>query len=265
MGYWLADHPNAAYPQYVNPRRGGNKLSGTVIMHTAEGYGAINVAYFISGRSDWGSYHRLVDETVRIPMAHWEWETWQDSETNNWAVGISAAINAADWLKLVPNTRERIYRNLAAEAADFVQYMRHEYGIEVPRRRITGAEARARVPGFCAHGDSGINRSDPGKDFDWDRFFRYTNELLTGKYEIGEDEMAFTIDEFLNHAAFDNGPTISEHFKAVHEALFNNDGTNESILGGFSLPGLVNENDVKIRKDIEELGKNLNERLDKFE
>jgi hypothetical protein len=264
MGYWLADHPNDAFPQYVNPRRGGNKLSGTVIMHTAEGYGAINVAWFISGRSDWGSYHRLVDETVRIPMAHWEWETWQDSETNNWAVGISAAINAADWLKLVPNTRERIYRNLAIEAADFVQYMRAEYGIEVPRRRLTGAEARARVPGFCAHGDSGISRTDPGKDFEWDRFFRYIDEILAGTQE-SEDDM--TPGELLNSKAFDpteefpNPPTFSEAIKDLYYAFFNPLKNNESIIGGETLPGLVNENDKKILAEL----KALNERLDKFE
>lgn len=264
MGYWLADHPNADYPQYVNPRRGGNRLSGTVIMHTAEGYGAINVAYFISGRSGWGSYHRLVDETVRIPMAHWEWEAWQDSETNNWAVGISAACNAADWLGMVPSTRDRIYRNLAIEAADFVQYMRAEYGIEVPRRRISGAEARARVPGFCAHGDSGIDRSDPGKDFDWELFFQYTNEYLAGKIEE-EDDM--TPGELLNAPLFDpteefpKPPTVSEGFKALYYAFFNPVKNNESIIGGETLPGLVNENDKKILEAL----KAINERLDKFE
>jgi hypothetical protein len=189
-------------------------------------------------------------------MAHWEWETWQDSETNNWAVGISAACNAADWLKMVPSTRDRIYRNLAIEAADFVLYMRQEYGIEVPRRRISGAEARARVPGFCAHGDSGIDRTDPGKDFDWALFFQYVDEYLSGNTQE-EDDM--TPDQYLNYPAFaptaefPKPPTNSEFNKAVYYALFNNNGNNESILGGFSLPGLVNENDVKIRKDIEEI------------
>jgi len=263
MGYYLADHPNFNAPQFVTQRRGiYGQLSGTVIMHTAQGYGAANVANFIATRSDYGSYHRLVDPNTIIEMAHWEWETWQDSETNNWAVGISAACRAEDWLGIEIPTRLKYYRNLAICAADFVRYMRENYGIEVPRVRISGAQARARVPGFCAHGDSGLSRTDPGVDFDWDLFFAYTNEEL-GETSTEEDDFMTDMHTFLNTPAFTDGPTISEMFKethAVHEAIFNNDGDNGSIVGGLSLPGLTNTNDVKIRQDIQA----LSDKIDKL-
>lgn len=183
--FYLLDNPQPNTQQWGYPRRGA-KLSGTVIIHTAEcaldlvgeDTSAEGTAKFIWGRLDYGSYHVLCDSDSTIWMAPWEYETWQDSQTNPWAVGISAAVQAANWHLIPVERRNKIIRNMAVAAADFVQYMKAAYGITVPLRRITGAEARARVPGFCAHGDSGVDRYDPGAQFDWDLFFKYTAEAL---------------------------------------------------------------------------------------
>lgn len=197
MGFYGIEHPNPNTPQFAFPRRGGAKLSGTAIVHTAEMYGALNTAAFCMRRSDYGCYHTIVDDKTIIEIYPYEYETWQDSETNNWAVGISAACKAADWNSMTEAQREGYYRNLAWAAADFVIYMRTVYGIEVPRRKLSGEEARARKPGFCAHGDSGIARSDPGRDFDWGRFFRYTDEILNGEEEMpSAREVALAIMDF---------------------------------------------------------------------
>lgn len=183
MSYLLNYNPGTR--QYTYPRRGGAKLSGTAIIHTAEcamdldgdDQSAEICASFIANRADYGSYHRLVDSDSIIDMVPWEYEAWQDSETNNWAVGISAAVQAGKWHIIPAARRDRIYRNLAACAADFVRHMAGK-GVTVPLVRISGAQARNRVPGFCAHGDSGLHRSDPGAQFDWALFFRYTAEAL---------------------------------------------------------------------------------------
>jgi hypothetical protein len=202
MSYLLDYNPGTQ--QWGYPRRGGAKLSGTIIVHTAE-CAADNVgedtsaegcANMIANRADWGSYHRLVDSDSIIDMLPWEYEAWQDTETNNWAVGISAALRTSDWLTMPADRADRVYRNLAACAADFVRYMQGK-GVVVPLRRISGAEARAKVPGFCAHGDSGVARSDPGAAFDWARFFRYTEEALGGGLNFAGTEtgVSYTEDE----------------------------------------------------------------------
>lgn len=186
MSYFLLDY-NPGTQQWGYPRRGA-QLSGTCIIHTAEcamdldgdDSSAEVCANFIANRADYGSYHRLVDSDSIIAMAPFEYEAWQDSETNPWAVGISAAVQAGKWHSIPADRRDRIYRNMASAAAEFVAYMRNVRGVEVPIRRISGAEARARVPGFCAHGDSGLYRSDPGVQFDWDLFFEYTRQALGG-------------------------------------------------------------------------------------
>lgn len=186
-GFYLLDNPNPYTPQWVYPRRGTRgKLTGTCIVHTAENIidligedaGAEGTANFIRVRSDYGCYHTLVDSDSIMELVPYEYETWQDSETNNWAVGISAAVRADGWNTIPMDRRNRIYRNLAWAAADFVKYMRDAYKIAVPWKRITGSQARAGVPGFCAHGDSGIARTDPGVQFDWAKFFQYGKEEL---------------------------------------------------------------------------------------
>lgn len=199
MGFYLLDNPNPNTQQWAYPRRGNRgKLSGTCIIHTSESAidhvgpdaGAEGCAGFIARRTDYGSYHTLVDSDSIIEMLPYEYEAWQDSETNNWAVGLSCAVRAGEWNTIAVPRRDAIYWNLATAAADFVTYMRTK-GIEVPRVRINGAQARNGIPGFCAHGDSGISRSDPGVQFEWDRFFKYVDAKLEGT----EEEMAFTLEE----------------------------------------------------------------------
>lgn len=185
-GFYLLDNEQPNTQQWGYPRRGAT-LSGTCIVHTAECAADIEgpdgaaegTAHFINGRSDYGSYHTLVDSDSIIEMVPYEYEAWQDSQTNPWAVGISAAVQADLWHAIPADRKDRIYRNLAWAAADFVSYMATK-GITVPLRRITGQQARDRVPGFCAHGDSGIDRHDPGTEFDWALFFKYTAAQLAG-------------------------------------------------------------------------------------
>lgn len=186
MSFYLLDNAQPVTQQWGYPRRGAS-LSGTCIIHTAEcamdfdgaDSSAENCANFIRTRSDYGSYHTLVDSDSIIEMVPYEYEAWQDSETNPWAVGLSAAVQADNWHTVPADRKDRIYRNLATAAADFVTYMKSK-GITVPLKRITGQQARNRVPGFCAHGDSGIDRHDPGVQFDWALFFKYTQQALGG-------------------------------------------------------------------------------------
>ena len=237
MSYLLDYNPGTQ--QYTYPRRGGAQLSGTVIVHTAEcarddigeDTSAEACANFIANRADYGSYHRLVDSDSIIDMVPYEYEAWQDSETNNWAVGISAALATSDWLTMPSDRRDRVYRNLAACGAEFVVYMRENYGIDVPRERITGAQARARKPGFCAHGDSGIARTDPGANFDWALFFFYINQILGGSIapqgSTQEDELSaaevldlktfFQTDNENRHVATRN--TVNNRLDALEYAL----------------------------------------------
>ncbi|WIV32240.1 hypothetical protein QN084_06415 [Paenarthrobacter sp. R1] len=237
-GYILVDGPNPYTPQGTFPRRGGAKLSGTCIVHTSEGNwrgGVDALTNLVRSRTDYGCYHRACDWQDIAAYYPWEWETWQDSETNNWAVGISAACKTTDWGNMPADVEEGFYRNLALMAADFINYMASK-DIHVPLRRITGAQARARVPGFAAHGDSGISRSDPGVNFDWSRFFKYTADVLNGAASpntVQEDEMNDEDRRKLNaiYDALFNGGTSMPEGKPLKDLIHDNFTTVKASLG----------------------------------
>lgn len=179
-GFYLLDNPPAR-TQGQYPRRNGGKLTGTVVLHTAENptdfegvdTGAEAVANYIRTRTTPGSYHRLTDKDSLIKLLPWEWEAWHETTVNNWAVGISIAVRAADWSKMTILIQDQYLMNCVAAAVDFHNYMLSEYGIKVPARLLSRAEAVARKPGFIGHGmiDT-TRRSDPGRDFPWEYFLR---------------------------------------------------------------------------------------------
>lgn len=230
-GYIMLDNPRPDPQQGTYPRRGGAKLSGTAIVHTSEGgwrAGVDSLTNLVRTRADYGCYHQACDWADIARYYPWEWETWQDTETNNWAVGIAAACRTTDWGTMPADVEEGYYRNMARMAADFVIYMRDVHKITVPLRRLSGAEARARVPGFCAHGDSGIARSDPGANFNWTRFFDYTRQALAQGTEKEWFEMP--LDDATKaqiHEAVWGGPGIP----LMHNYRLNRGEWPKTILG----------------------------------
>lgn len=169
-GFYLLDHPNLSCGQYGAPRRAGGSLSGVIVIHTTESVpdwvgpdtGAENVADWLTRRTDFGSYHVLVDADSTVPLAPWDYETWHDVATNTHSVGISIATQAHRWHEAPPAWRDAALRRAAEAAADAARHIKTTRGIDVPARWLSMAEAHARVPGFVRHGTSDpANRSDP--------------------------------------------------------------------------------------------------------
>ena len=191
IAYFLLTHPNPNLRNYSNPRRNGAKPSGVVVLHTGENAtdmigvdsGAENVARYLSTRTTYGSYHRLVDSDSTVPVLPWEYEAYHCIYTNNHSVGISAGIQLRHWDVMPKDRRDAILRNMAEAAADYARWLVRERGIEIPARWLTREEALAGKPGFIEHG-----RTDPWRRSDpWDRdsdeaadFMRYYIAALGG-------------------------------------------------------------------------------------
>lgn len=174
-------------PQYNRTRRGNTRPSGTFVIHTAENKtdkagpdsGDNSVLSWIKQRPDYGSYHTLVDSDSTLLLAPNEAETFHCTQTNKWSIGLSCAVASADWPELykiphagAPSRGHAIIDRLAADAASRMKDLKARYGLEVPVRRLTRAEALNRRPGFIGHGETDPGRrSDPGKAFDWPYFF----------------------------------------------------------------------------------------------
>ena len=155
--YYLLDNPNRTQ-QYRIPRR--NRLSGMVGIHTAEGAmdtvgtdtGAENVASFIVGRSDYGSYHVIVDSDSTVNMAPDHAETWHiGADAHNWhSWGISAACRTVDWDPNSEWTKATIGRMGAAIAAF---WQRNGFDVDaLADRWLTREQALRHEPGLIEHG-----------------------------------------------------------------------------------------------------------------
>lgn len=177
---------NPPHSRQFRERRG--KYTGCTVVHTAENTpdwvshdtGAEGVARFIQGRSDPGCYHWLVDSDSIIHMVPLHLACYGDGTgSNEFAVHVSAATQAAKWNQAPKEWREETVRNMAAASARTARWAKKEHGIIIPAKRITKAESDAGKPGFIAHAQRDpARRSDPGADFPWDMFFHEYKEIL---------------------------------------------------------------------------------------
>jgi hypothetical protein len=184
---YLIDNPPRR-SQYRRPRR--EEPSGVIAVHTAENApdlvafdgGAEAVARFIRDRSDPGSYHELVDSDSGINLVPYDAEAFHDGTgTNPHSLGLSFATRADVWPLAPQAWRDGAIEQGAQRAFNMARWIRHRTGIVVPARRISAAQARARVPGFVTHAelDPG-RRSDPGRAFPFDQFLGRFDELMGG-------------------------------------------------------------------------------------
>lgn len=176
-------------PRQTQFRARRRKPTGLIVVHTAEAApdtvgpdtGTDNVARFIQGRSDYGSYHTLADSDSRLQLVPFAMAAYGDGTgSNDFAVHVSAATQAHRWPTLSKEWRDGCVQEMAGAAADAADWLKSEHGIIVPARRVTRAESDAGKPGFISHGDRDPGRrSDPGADFPWGDFLEYFEDEIT--------------------------------------------------------------------------------------
>jgi hypothetical protein len=175
---YLIEHP----PAQRQFRERGRKPTGLIVIHTAESIpdwvdadaGAEGVARFIQGRSDFGSYHLLVDSDSIILLVPLDLQAYGDGTGSNpFAVHVSAATQADKWPKAPEEWRRETVKNMAEAAARAARWLDLEHNVTVPMRRVTKAQSDQGQAGFISHAERDpARRSDPGKDFPWDLFLR---------------------------------------------------------------------------------------------
>lgn len=184
-GIYLIDHP-PRIRQFRSPRR--EKPSGVVVVHTAEWFpdesgpdtSAENCAAFIARRTNYGSYHHLVDSDSIIQLVRFGDEAFHDATGSNpHSYGVSAATQAAKWETVDKDWRDDTVLNMARATARYARWVKTNHGVIIPARRITRTQSEARTPGFISHAERDpARRTDPGKTFPWAMFLaEYADEI----------------------------------------------------------------------------------------
>ncbi len=197
-GIYLEDNPPVR-SQFRTGRR--DPVKSVIVVHTAESgtdragpdSKAEGVASFIQRRSDAGSYHLIGDSDSIIQMIRFDNEAFHDrTGSNRWSIGISLAMNAADWPGLTSGRRTELVRTAGQMAAIAAAWMR-DRNLPLPEPRLlTRAQSdRSDASGFISHArrDPG-RRTDPGAGFPWTDFFQaYQQALSDGGFEPDRDAL----------------------------------------------------------------------------
>lgn len=172
-GIYLEDNPPARSQFRVGRRE---PVRGVIIVHTAESGTdtdgadpkAENVANFIRGRDDAGSYHLLGDRDSIVQLVRFANEAFHcQGGANKSTFGISLAMNSADWLTLPMAARSELL-DTAAQMATMVIRWLEARGVEVPLRWLTRPQYENGLAGFVSHANADPTpgrRSDPGAAF----------------------------------------------------------------------------------------------------
>lgn len=234
---WLDDHPPRTQ-QFRCPRR--ERPSGIIGVHTAESFpdevgpdtGAENVADFIRRRTNYGSYHLLADSDSIIQLVRFECVAYHIAThgLNEHTIGISAATQAAKWNSLGDDWVDATVRNMARAAARAARWLQREYGITVPARRITLAQALDGERGFLAHGDADPDRrTDPGATFPWQQFLDDYAAIMAGEEDdVTPQEMRQELVRFFGQPVGDylDGKPMSRDEALHRSARFSGSNTN---------------------------------------
>lgn len=196
MGYYLLEHPNNNCPQYGYPRRTthhNGQITGALVLHSAENdtdlsgadTGAEAVARYISNRSTYGSYHRIGDRDSIVKMLPFSYEAWQDTTSNNYAIGLSIAWAVHDLPRMTRKQRNAYYKTLADEVVEARDWCKAEHGIDVPIGRFKSrGEIVAGEAGLTTHSRMDPSRrSDPfGGSGQWeDEFLAVLADVVAGR------------------------------------------------------------------------------------
>ena len=197
-GIHLDAHPPAR-SQFRVARR--DPVKSVIVVHTAESGTdrsgpdpkAEGVASFIRGRSTAGSYHLIGDRDSIIQLIRFDNEAFHDrTGSNRWSIGISLAMDAADWPGLPSGPRAELVKTAGQMAAIAARWMR-ERNLAFPEPRLL-TKAQSDEPdasGFISHARRDpTRRSDPGPGFPWTEFFQsYQQALSDGGFEPDRDTL----------------------------------------------------------------------------
>jgi hypothetical protein len=153
------------------------------VVHTAEGgTKAINIAKYLSTTDRTASAHVVIDDEEIVELVPDNFTAFHCRGSNSKSLGLEIAYFAAKWGE-DPVYEEAVIALSASWCAEKAKLY------DIPMERVTIDEWNAGKKGFISHAECDpARRTDPGENFDWDKFFAYMKGLSVDSTEFEEVE-----------------------------------------------------------------------------
>ena len=184
MSYYLVDNENPNAKLRSNGKKGhyypsrSKQIQG-IVVHTAEGgTKAVNIARYLSTTDRTASAHVVIDDNEIVDLVPDDFTAFHCKGSNSKALGLEIAYFASKWGE-DPDYEEACIALSASWCAEKAQMY------DIPIKRVNIDEWNAGEKGFISHAECDPSRrTDPGENFDWDKFFGY----MTGMVEPPKEE-----------------------------------------------------------------------------
>lgn len=200
MSYYLVDNENPNAKIRDNGKKGqyyptrSKKIQG-IVVHTAEGgKKAINIAKYLSTTDRTASAHVVIDDKEIVDLVPDDFTAFHCRGSNSKSLGLEMAYFAHKW-----GEDAEFEEACIALSASWCAEKAKLY--DIPMKRVTLEEWEAGEKGFISHAECDpTRRTDPGPNFDWDKFFAYmrgsVDDYDTEFEEIVEEKKETQVYDF---------------------------------------------------------------------
>ena len=186
---YLVENENPNAKLRSNGKRGqyyptrSKQIQG-IVVHTAEGgKKAVNIAKYLSTTPRTASAHVVIDDNVIVELVPDDFTAFHCRGSNSKSLGLEIAYFAAKWGE-DPVFEEAVIALSASWCAQKAEMY------NIPMERVTIDEWNAGKKGFISHAECDPGRrTDPGKNFDWDKFFSYMKGMSVDDYDTEFEEV----------------------------------------------------------------------------
>jgi len=178
MSFYLVENENPNAKLRDNGKKGQyyptrSKPIQGIVVHTAEGgTKAINIARYLSTTDRTASAHVVIDDQEIVDLVPDDFTAFHCRGSNSKALGLEIAYFADKWGE-DPVYEEAVIALSASWCAEKAKLY------SIPMERVTIDEWNAGKKGFISHAECDpTRRTDPGANFDWDKFFAYMKGMV---------------------------------------------------------------------------------------
>jgi len=191
MSYYLLENENPNAKLRDNGKQGNyyptrSKDIQGIVVHTAEGgRSAVGIAKYLSTTDRTASAHVVIDDKEIVELVPDDFTAFHCRGSNSKSLGLEIAYFADKWGE-DPVYEEAVIALSASWCAEKAD------AHNIPMERVTIDEWNAGKKGFISHAECDPSRrTDPGANFDWDKFFAYMKGMVNNIEEYDDIDTEF--------------------------------------------------------------------------